>query len=146
MARKAERYPSIWYGIWSGPDSQYTEVSKLAGQTWASQATPTTDYPIMNSNQHAGVLLGMLRASGIEPAVRTVMGRETGCLRIAPPRPYELDLPLVRLGAQPGRVRGEYRAVADGNVCLAVKPQGASEQVIVLPTRRGMTIPFDVSP
>ncbi|RMF16257.1 MAG: hypothetical protein D6761_06580 [Candidatus Dadabacteria bacterium] len=101
MARKADVYPDIWYGIWSGPDAQYTNVHPDAGQTWASVATPTRDFPIINSNQHVGPLLGALRVFGIEPVTAVVEGRTELALGIAPKLPpggqYALDLPLMRV-------------------------------------------------
>jgi Glycosyl hydrolase 36 superfamily, catalytic domain len=135
MARKADVYPRWWFGIWSGPDSQYTSVNpQLAGQSWASLATPMTDYPIMNSNAHAGVLLALFRAAGIAP---TVSGGR-GCLRIAPARDLKLDTPLVRVEKSGARLHVEYRPVADGKVCLLLR-----DEAIVLDVRRGQAVTLD---
>ena len=137
MATKADAYPDLWYGIWSGPDAQYTSAEPAqAGQTWSSLATAMTDFPVMNSNQHAGPLLALWRAAGIEPVVRDGVG----CLRIAPAAAVRLDAPLVRVEADgSGGFSGVYRPIVDGHVCLVL---GAPETVVHLDVRRGVAVPF----
>ncbi len=137
MAKKADAYPELWYGIWSGPDAQYTSAEPgQAGQTWSSLATAMTDYPVMNSNQHAGPLLALWRAAGIEPVVRGGVG----CLRIAPTAAVRLDAPLLRLEADgSGAFGGVYRPIVDGSVCLVL---GAPETIVHLDVRRGVAVPF----
>jgi hypothetical protein len=87
--------------------------------------TPMTDFPVMNANPDAMALLGLLRVCGIEPAP------QGDGLMIKPivPRPrFILDLPLMRLEVEPGRIAGEYRAVVTGSRTLYVQvPAGASD-------------------
>jgi hypothetical protein len=137
MARKADAYPDLWYGIWSGPDAQYTSATPaLAGQTWMTLATAMTDFPVMNSNAHAGPLLALWRVAGIEPVVRN----GHGCLRIAPRAPLRLDAPLVRLeAAANGDFAGQYRPIVDGTVCLVL---GAPEVVSEIAVKRGVPVAF----
>jgi hypothetical protein len=135
MARKADAYPDLWYGIWTGPDAQYTSAEPAqAGQTWSSLATAMTDFPAMNSNQHAGPLLALWRAAGIEPVVRN----GAGCLRIAPHAAVRLDAPLMRLEADgSGAFHVVYRPIVDGNVCFVL---GAPETVMNVAVQRGVAV------
>jgi hypothetical protein len=65
---RAEAYPAVWSGIWSGPDGVHGARAQRPGLPWSSVATPMIDFPVMNSNLHAMALLGMLRAVGVEPS------------------------------------------------------------------------------
>ncbi len=118
MARRAEIYPDLWYGIWSGPDAQYTNVHKDAGQTWASPATPMRDHPVLNSNQHVGPLLGAIRLAGLEPATAPTADGPRPALRIGPRVPvgvrWTLDLPLARVETGTDFYAVELRPQADG--------------------------------
>jgi hypothetical protein len=65
LARQAEVYPNVWYGIWSGPDNFNGAPSRYPGQTrFADPGSPNpkeradwgvnwTDFPVMNLHQHA---------------------------------------------------------------------------------------------
>jgi hypothetical protein len=167
MARKADAYPDLWYGIWSGPDALYTSANALAGQTWSGVTTAMTDMPLPNSNQHAGPLLGLWRVAGIEPKVATRDGKPKGCLALEPRtllssgEGFTLDAPLLRLEVRPGLVRGEYRPVVDGEITLCfASPPGSSaiasgsfggalvpaggEVAVTLPISKGVPIPFEI--
>jgi hypothetical protein len=76
-----------------------------------------TDFPVMNANQDAMALLGLLRVCGIEPAPA---GDGLLFAPQAPPARFVLDLPLLRLEVSPGRIAGEYRACVDGSRVLYV--------------------------
>jgi len=52
-------YPEIWYGQWSGPDARNSRMGDRPGETFVHPATPMTEFPVMNSNAHAGPLLGL---------------------------------------------------------------------------------------
>ncbi len=109
-ARAAE-FPEIWFNIWSGPDGINSKSALLdAGGTWVSPATPMTDFPAMNNNQHGMSLLALLRVCGIEPLA------DGSGLRISPHTParYALDLPLLKLDVSPEAIQGEYRPVSTG--------------------------------
>jgi Glycosyl hydrolase 36 superfamily, catalytic domain/Glycosyltransferase family 36 len=112
FAMHSHVYPNVWFNTWSGPDGINGVASDAPGGTWASPITPMTDFPVMNANQDALALLGLLRVCGIEPA-------PTGDgLLIHPHVPREhfvLDLPLLRLEVAPGKIAGEYRAAVSGS-------------------------------
>jgi hypothetical protein len=88
LARHARCYPDVWYGIWSGPDAYNAWFGEQPGQTFVQPATPMQEFPVMNSNAHAGPLLGLLRVLGVEttPSGLTVVprGQPTGW-RLATP-------------------------------------------------------------
>ena len=43
LAMHAEAYPEIWYGIWSGPDTYNSVLSRYPGQTMFAEA-PSADH------------------------------------------------------------------------------------------------------
>ncbi len=71
LAIHAESYPEVWYGIWSGPDTYNSNLSKYPGQTVFDEALITedpkkegeaivwsiglgwTDFPVFNLHPHA---------------------------------------------------------------------------------------------
>lgn len=66
LAAHARAYPHVWYGIWSGPDAWNSHHGDRPGETFVQPATPMREFPVMNSNAHAGPLLALLRVLGIE--------------------------------------------------------------------------------
>ncbi len=66
MAKRAETYPNIWYGIWSGPDAYIANYAKNDGQAFYHLPTPMCDFPLMNLNLHACYLLSVIKLIGIE--------------------------------------------------------------------------------
>jgi len=66
LAAHAAAYPNVWYGIWSGPDSYNAHYAERPGETFVHPATPMTEFPVMNSNAHAGPLLALLKVLGVE--------------------------------------------------------------------------------
>lgn len=127
-AMHSHTYPNQWINTWSGPDGINGLESDLPGGTWFSPITPMTDFPVMNANQDAMALLGLLRVCGIEPA-------PTGDGLVIHPRvPRErfvLDLPLLRLEVSPSGVRLSYRAVVAGSRTLYIHHQLGAVTVTV---------------
>lgn len=66
LAAHSVAYPSTWFGTWSGPDAYNSHFGEQAGGTFVHPATPMAEYPTMNSNAHAGPLLGLLKVLGVE--------------------------------------------------------------------------------
>jgi Glycosyl hydrolase 36 superfamily, catalytic domain len=74
LARHAEVYPDVWYGVWSGPDGYQGPSSKFAGQVPPSPAVQGTgkndwsvvDFPVMNMHAHAWPLYSAAKLLGIE--------------------------------------------------------------------------------
>lgn len=131
LAAHAVAFPTLWYGIWSGPDalagaqvddpatSTDAERAVGPGATWFSAATPMTDFPTQNNNQHALPLLAALRVAGVEA---TDQG-----LRLSPSswqRPFSLRTQLLDLSLEGSTLSGTYRPVSPRRVEV-VAPLGA---------------------
>jgi hypothetical protein len=124
FAAHAGAFPDVWINTWSGPDGINGIDMENPGGTWKSPLTPMTDFPVMNANQDAMALLGLLRVCGIEPAPQ---GDGLLIAPQAPPERFVLDLPLLRLEVSPCRIAGEYRACVDGSRVLHVRvPRGVT--------------------
>ena len=102
LATHAEKYPDIWYGIWSGPDTYNSVLSKHPGQTVFTPRLPDgrkspadwglnwTDYPVMNMHSHAWPLYSAVKLMGVEFNERGVSFRPT-----LPLGEYEFSSPLL---------------------------------------------------
>lgn len=66
LTQRAEAYPDIWYGIWSGPDAYIADYAENAGEAFYHLLTPMCDFPLMNLNVHACYLLSVIKIAGIE--------------------------------------------------------------------------------
>lgn len=66
LAAHARAYPNVWFGVWSGPDAYNAHYAERPGETFTHPATPMQEYPVMNSNAHAGPLLALLKVLGVE--------------------------------------------------------------------------------
>ena len=66
MTQRANSYPNIWYGIWSGPDSYIADYAEDPGEAFYHFTTPMRDFPIMNLNMHACFLLAVIKIVGIK--------------------------------------------------------------------------------
>ena len=94
MASHARAYPDVWYGIWSGPDAFNAHFGSRPGETFVQPATPMREYPIMNANQPAGVLLATLRVLGINAGLEGIFVNSA----VNPSRDrWELECPLVSI-------------------------------------------------
>ncbi|MBI1946064.1 MAG: hypothetical protein HYS27_10230 [Deltaproteobacteria bacterium] len=134
MAAAARAQPAQWFGIWSGPDGFIP-----SGGTWASPATPMTDWPVMNTNQHALPLLALVRSLGLEPG-------DDGALHLLPsalPAPFAVELPgLTVRKDEVGTLSGELRLLVDGAVRLVVEPAGAAPFDVVASGAAGTAVSF----
>ncbi|HOX39105.1 MAG TPA: hypothetical protein PL033_14060 [Candidatus Brocadiia bacterium] len=124
LAARAEAYPDLWYGIWSGPDAYYSSGRPNAGQAFNSVFTPAINFPVMNMNRHAGPLHSLIKLSGVRP--------RDGMIVIDPLVPLEsfaLRLPLLGFAYSPDRHDGYYRPVASGRFEFAIRlPKGAKAE------------------
>jgi hypothetical protein len=80
LALHAEAYPEVWYGIWSGPDTYNSVLSRRPGQTMVDEEVLTgarqdrlrvrqvnwTDFPVMNMHPHAWTLYDVAKLMGVE--------------------------------------------------------------------------------
>jgi len=126
LARHAESYPDVWYGVWSGPDSYNSVLSKFPGQTQFQEELATgvpsgrqaevtirglawTDWPVMNLHPHAWQLYSAAKLLGIEFTPEGVA--------LAPALPcegYRFTSPLLGLIREGSRYEGWYAPTAGG--------------------------------
>ncbi|MBN1345187.1 MAG: hypothetical protein JXQ73_21005 [Phycisphaerae bacterium] len=134
LAARAEAYPNTWYGVWSGPDSYNAHSHPRPEGTFNVNFTPMTDFPVMNMNRHAGVLLGAIKLAGVWP--------RRGRIEIDPrlgSASFVLRLPLLGAAYLPDRHRGYYVPVVDGEFRFAVRsPEGLrpEDAVVTVQGRR----------
>jgi hypothetical protein len=112
FAMHSHVYPNIWFNTWSGPDGINGRTAELPGGTWFSPLTPMTDFPVMNANQDAMALLGLLRVCGIEPSLS---GDGLVIRPHVPRNSFILDMPLIRLEVTPERIALRYCAIVTGS-------------------------------
>lgn len=131
LARHAEVYPDIWYGIWSGPDVFNSVLSKYPGQTMFNpalvgpervevakslQGLNWTDYPVMNMHLHSDQLYAAAKLLGVEFT-------EKG-LALAPALPlnaYSFESPLVGIKKANSQYEGWYAPLAAGTWTVTVR-------------------------
>ena len=83
LAFHAEAFPDIWYGIWSGPDTYNSDLSKYHGHTHFFEYFITrdpndkkimledpfgvswTDFPVMNLHPHAWPIFNLSHLIGV---------------------------------------------------------------------------------
>ena len=102
LARHAETYPDMWYGIWSGPDAYNSVLSKNPGQTGA-------DFPVMNMHAHAWPLYTAAKLLGLE--------FHQGGIALHPDLPlpeYEFASPLLGFKKSAGSYSGWYAPIVAG--------------------------------
>ncbi len=117
LAARAEAYPDTWYGIWSGPDSFNADAHARAGDTFDYSVTPMTDFPVMNSNRHAGPLLAAIKLAGFRPDAREIVVDP-----LLPLSEFAVHLPVIGVAVKPGGHHGYYVPQADGPLSFAVRP------------------------
>jgi hypothetical protein len=123
LACHAEAYPDVWYGIWSGPDSYNSILSKEPGHTYVSPENEDnsvlsginwTDFPVMNMHPHAWPLYDVTKLLGLE---FTPDG-----FRVNPSFPvdYSFDSPLISLKKEGDHLGGTYNPVVPGEWTITV--------------------------
>jgi hypothetical protein len=135
LAMHAEAYPDIWYGIWSGPDTCNSVLSKYPGQTQFGEPptngkkSPTdwgvnwTDFPVMNMHSHAWPLYSTAKLLGID-------FHEAG-VRFNPAIPhdeYEFSSPLLGFKKSKQGYSGWYAPAVAGRWRVEVKLASAEEK------------------
>jgi hypothetical protein len=143
LARHAESYPDVWYGIWSGPDTYNSTLSSRPGQTYVQPPPPGrgvqatlswTDFPVMNMHPHAWPLYDVVKLLGIEFAADGV--------EMAPALPqasYAFASPLVGLTRSPAGYSGWYAPLGSGEWTVRLRLPAAD-------VRRLSSVTVDGSP
>jgi len=121
LALHAEAYPDVWYGIWSGPDTYNSVLSKHPGQTMFVEPSPNdhslqaesglswTDYPVMNMHPHAWPLYSAAKLLGLAFRENGVSFQPT-----LPMAEYEFTSPLLGFKKSKGDYTGWYAPLVAG--------------------------------
>jgi len=103
LARHADSYPDLWYGIWSGNDSWNSPMSKHPGSAASEVYFHGIDFPVLNVHAHACSLYSASKLLSME---FTGTGMK---LNLAlPVEEYRFDSPLVGVRRARGRFEGWY--------------------------------------
>ncbi|MHA1280865.1 MAG: GH36-type glycosyl hydrolase domain-containing protein [Promethearchaeota archaeon] len=116
MTRRAEVYPDLWYGIWSGPDAYIADYAENAGQAFYHLPTPMCDFPLMNLNLHACYLLSLIKFIGIEADYNSII--------INPSISYlnfQFYSPLISISADNKNLIIEIKGINIYNLILKIK-------------------------
>ena len=121
LALHAETYPDVWYGIWSGPDTYNSVLSKHPGQTMFEEQSPSdpslpagsglnwTDYPVMNMHPHAWPLYSAAKLLGLAFQENGVSFQPT-----LPMAEYEFASPLLGFKKSKDGYSGWYSPLVAG--------------------------------
>jgi hypothetical protein len=128
LAAHAEAYPDIWYGIWSGPDSYNSVLSRYPGQTMFAE-TPVpdqkrqpdwgvnwTDFPVMNMHPHAWPLYSAAKLLGTEFHEKGIRFQPT-----LPIAEYAFTSPLLSFEKTKRGYSGSYAPSAPGSWEVALQ-------------------------
>lgn len=116
LARHAEAYPDLWYGIWTGNDSWNSPLSKHPGAAASEVYFHGIDFPVLNLHAHACSLTSASKLLGIE---FTGAGMK---LNLAlPVESYRLDSPLVGVAKSAMQFEGWYAPSKAGEWTIEVQ-------------------------
>ena len=116
LARHAEAYPDLWYGIWSGNDSWNSWLSKHPGAAASEVFFHGIDFPVLNVHSHACSLYSASKLLGME---FTGAGMK---LNLAlPVESYRFDSPLVGVVRKGRRFEGWYAPLRAGEWTVEVR-------------------------
>jgi hypothetical protein len=111
LARHAEVYPDVWYGVWSASDSYNSATHTFPGRQTPSQAAlgkgkndfSVLDFPVMNMHPHAWPLYSAAKLLGIEFNPKGISLRPA-----IPSAAYRFTSPLVGFEKSPQGYEGWY--------------------------------------
>jgi len=115
LARHAEAYPDLWYGIWSGNDSWNSSLSKHPGATASEVFFHGIDFPVLNVHAHACSLYSASKLLGIE-----FTGAGMKLNLVLPAESYRFDSPLVGVVRTRGRYEGWYAPSRSGEWTIEI--------------------------
>jgi hypothetical protein len=115
LARHAEAYPNLWYGVWSGNDSWNSPLNTNPGGAADQQYFRGTDFPALNPHSHAPSLYSATKLMGLEFT-------ETGLnLNLnLPEANYRLDSPLLGVTRAGARFEGWYKPSHPGTWAITI--------------------------
>jgi hypothetical protein len=115
LARHAEAYPDLWYGIWSGNDSWNSWLSKHPGAAASEVYFHGIDFPALNVHSHACSLYSASKLLGLE---FTGAGMK---LNLAlPVQKYSFDSPLLGVVRTGDSYEGWYAPSRSGEWTIKI--------------------------
>ena len=133
LAIHSDNFPDIWYGIWSGPDTYNSALSKYPGHTIFNEFFLTgnpkdesklltstglnfTDFPIMNLHSHAWPIYNTVHLIGLS---FNMEGIELSPL--LPKEKYEFSSPLLGFKKMVNGYSGWYAPLVKGKWKIKLK-------------------------
>lgn len=126
LARHADAFPELWYGVWTGPDSFYGPDAERPGEADAHLVTALTDFPALNAHVHTSPLRALQAIVGVE-------GTAAG-LRIAPRVPtdtFSVHWPRLHVAYAPDAASGSFTPIGAGPLELELAIPSALDEVRV---------------
>ncbi len=139
LAWRAEAYPDVWYGIWSGPDAINSLLAKVPGQTlFAEQLGKDemvnentglevnwTDFPIMCLHPHGWPLYDLSKLLGVNFTPQGLV-----LSPVLPLAEYRFESPLLGLEKSSRGYRGWYAPSVAGSWQVSLRlPEKERQQV-----------------
>jgi len=124
LARHADAFPNLWYGVWSGNDSYNSTLNRNPGGAADEQYFAGTDFPVLNVHAHACFLYSATKLLGIEFTEAGVKLRPA-----LPVGAYRFDSPLLGLAkTAAGRYEGWYAPSRAGSWTVEIAlPEGEAK-------------------
>jgi hypothetical protein len=117
LARHAEAYPELWYGIWSGSDQYDSELSNTPGQVSTEfLGVKYTDFPVMNMHSHAWPLYSITKLVGLEFSTEGV-----DLAPAIPKQRFKFSSPLLDLEKTSEGYSGKYAPKVAGKCRVTLK-------------------------
>jgi hypothetical protein len=127
LARHAEIYPDLWYGIWSGPDAYHSALSNSPGHT-------EPEFPVMNMHSHAWPLYSAAKLLGLKFHEKGIN------FHFDLPLPqFEFASPLLGFEKSRGGYSGWYAPVVAGHWTIEMRLPGADRARLRHVTVNGVT-------
>jgi hypothetical protein len=129
LTHRADAYPDIWYGIWSGPDAYIADYAENAGQAFYHLLTPMCDFPLMNLNVHACYLLSIIKMAGIEAYYDAIL--------IDPKivnQNFKFKSPLISINSDENQLSIDFYPIKSENLKICIKKPNwwKSDSVILI--------------
>ena len=123
LARHADVYPNMWFGIWSGPDAYHSVLAKNAGGTGP-------DFPVLNMHSHAWPLYSAAKLMGLEFGTHGVQFRP-----VIPLPEYEFASSLVGFSKSAAGYSGWYAPTVRGKwdieILLSEDERARIRQIVI---------------
>lgn len=108
LARHADTYPDMWFGIWSGPDAYNSVLAKHPGAT-------SPNFPVLNMHSHAWPLYSSVKLLGTEFHSKGIRFKPS-----IPLETYSFQSPLLGFRKSSSGYSGWYEPTASGHWSIEI--------------------------